>query len=238
MMLWKPFFIMLFAFVASTRHTYKPAPSLVIPSLSEHLSPSAAFSTQPIRSQRSTSSPIKKSRRSLRARTPNFQKFEEQSFRRKKFRMKILVRLLWKTDNTYLIFVISFTQAGFFNPKFLHPKTMQNTQKLQQIPPKSVKYAVLCVQSGKFYTGQNFFTRALPVVPATNMRYAYSPLQDVCSHSQYLLIGRCTSFSTTLHYIYVWIFFSSKPFKCFDKISLMCSQKSLVSWVFSFSCAE
>ena len=72
---------------------------------------------------------------------------------------------------TYLIFVISFTQAGFFNPKFLHPKTMQNTRKLQQIPPKSVKYAVLCVQSGKFYTGQIFFTRALPVVPATNMRY-------------------------------------------------------------------
>ena len=71
----------------------------------------------------------------------------------------------------YLIFVISFTQAGFFNPKFLHPKTMQNTRKLQQIPPKSVKYAVLCVQSGKFYTGQIFFTRAPPVVPATNMRY-------------------------------------------------------------------
>ena len=74
----------------------------------------------------------------------------------------------------YLIFVISFTQAGFFNPKFLHPKTMQNTQKLQHIPPKSVKYAVLCVQSGKFYTGQIFFTRALPVVPATNMRYAHT----------------------------------------------------------------
>jgi len=71
----------------------------------------------------------------------------------------------------YLIFVISFTQAGFLNPKFLHPKTTQNTQKLQQIPQKSVQYAVLRVQSGKFYTGQNFFTRAPPVVPATNMRY-------------------------------------------------------------------
>ena len=31
---------------------------------------------------------------------------------------------------TYLIFVISFTQAGFLNPKFLHPKSTQNTQKL------------------------------------------------------------------------------------------------------------
>ena len=59
----------------------------------------------------------------------------------------------------YLIFVISFTQAGFLNPKFVHPKTMQNTQKLQQIPPKSVKYAVFRVQSGKFYTGQNFLHR-------------------------------------------------------------------------------
>ena len=48
---------------------------------------------------------------------------------------------------------------------------MQNTHKLQQIPQKDVKYAVICVQSGKFYTGQNFFTRAPPVVPVTNMRY-------------------------------------------------------------------
>ena len=72
----------------------------------------------------------------------------------------------------YLIFVISFTQAGFLNSKVLHPKTTQNTHKLQQIPQKDVKYAVICVQSGKFYTGENFFTRAPPVVPVTNMRYA------------------------------------------------------------------
>ena len=71
----------------------------------------------------------------------------------------------------YLIFVISFTQAGFLNSKVLHPKTTQNTHKLQQIPQKDVKYAVICVQSGKIYTGQNFFTRAPPVVPVTNMRY-------------------------------------------------------------------
>ena len=48
---------------------------------------------------------------------------------------------------------------------------MKNTQKLQQIAPKSVKYAVVSVQSGTFYTGQNFFTQALPVVPVTNIRY-------------------------------------------------------------------
>ena len=47
---------------------------------------------------------------------------------------------------------------------------MKNTQKLQQIAPKSVKYAVVSVQSGTFYTGQNLFTQALPVVPVTNMR--------------------------------------------------------------------
>ena len=80
-------------------------------------------------------------------------------------------------DKSYLIFVISFTQAGFFSPKFLHPKTMQNTQILQQIPPKGLKYAVLRVQFGKIYTGQNFFTRAPPVVPVTNMRYATIPIQ-------------------------------------------------------------
>lgn len=74
----------------------------------------------------------------------------------------------------YLIFVIYFTQAGFLNFKVLHPKTTQNTHRLQQIPQKDVKYAVICVQSGKFYTGQNFFTRAPPVVPVTNMRYGQS----------------------------------------------------------------
>ena len=71
----------------------------------------------------------------------------------------------------YLILVISFTLAGFLNPNILHPKITKNTQKLQQIAPKSVKYAVFCVQSGKFYTGQNFFTQALPVVHVTIMRY-------------------------------------------------------------------
>ena len=75
----------------------------------------------------------------------------------------------------YLIFVISFTQAGFLNSKVLHPKTTQNTDKLRQIPQKDVKYAVICVQSGKFYTGQNFFTRAPLVVPVTNMRYGIAP---------------------------------------------------------------
>ena len=42
----------------------------------------------------------------------------------------------------YLIFVISFTPAIFFNPIILHPKITKNTQNLQQIAPKSVKYAL------------------------------------------------------------------------------------------------
>ena len=75
---------------------------------------------------------------------------------------------------TYLIFVLSFTPAKFLSPKILHPKTMQNAYKLQQIPPKGVKYAVLCILSRKFYTGENFYTRAPPVVvTVTNMRYGH-----------------------------------------------------------------
>ena len=53
----------------------------------------------------------------------------------------------------YLIFVISFTLAGFLNPNILHPKITKNTQKLQQIAPKSAKNAFFYVQSGKFHTG-------------------------------------------------------------------------------------
>ena len=56
---------------------------------------------------------------------------------------------------------------------------MKNTQKLQPVVPKSVKYAFFGIQSGKFYTGQNFFTQAPPVVPVTNMRYAPSRPEDL-----------------------------------------------------------
>ena len=54
--------------------------------------------------------------------------------------------------SAYLILVISFTPAGFLNPYILHPEITKNTQKLQQIAPKSVKYVVFRVQSGNFYT--------------------------------------------------------------------------------------
>ena len=84
---------------------------------------------------------------------------------------------------SYLIFVISFTLAGFLNTNILHPKITKSTKKLQQIAPKSVKYAVFRVQSGKFYTGQNLFTQAPPVVPVTNMRHANNPINILKSES-------------------------------------------------------
>ena len=56
--------------------------------------------------------------------------------------------------------------GSIFKYKILHPKIHKNTQKI-------VNYVVFCVQSGKFYTWQNYFTRALPVVPVTNIRYAF-----------------------------------------------------------------
>ena len=71
----------------------------------------------------------------------------------------------------YLILVISFTLAEFLNPNILHPKITKNTKKLHEIAPKSVTYAVFRFESVSFYTGQNFFTQAPPVVPVTNMRY-------------------------------------------------------------------
>ena len=76
---------------------------------------------------------------------------------------------------SYLIFVIYFTRAGFFSPKFVHPKTMKYTQKLQQIPPKREKHAVYLRLIWKNLHLTYFFTRAPPVVPVTNMRYDVHP---------------------------------------------------------------
>ena len=93
---------MLFAFVASTPHIYKAPRSLVVPSLTEHLFPfsstsSTFHSTQPFLSPRSTFNPIQKTRRSLTARRSNLPNLRTQSYRMKKFRMKLeLIRLLWK----------------------------------------------------------------------------------------------------------------------------------------------
>ena len=60
---------------------------------------------------------------------------------------KDMLAIFFLENCSYLIFVISFTQAGFSNTKF-SPK---NTRKM---------IVVFRVQSGKFYTWQNYFTRA------------------------------------------------------------------------------
>ena len=57
----------------------------------------------------------------------------------------------------YLILVISFTLAGFLNPNILHPKITKNTQKLQQIVPKSVKYAFFLRSILKILHRTDFF---------------------------------------------------------------------------------
>ena len=53
-----------------------------------------------------------------------------------------------RTEQTYPIFVISFTQAGFSMTKFY----TQKYTKIHKNTPKTVKYIVFRVQSGKFYT--------------------------------------------------------------------------------------
>ena len=62
----------------------------------------------------------------------------------------------------YLIFVISFTLAGFFNPNILHPKITKNTQKLKQIDPKSVKYAIFFF----WFLCPGDYPTPLPIPPA------------------------------------------------------------------------
>ena len=45
----------------------------------------------------------------------------------------------------YLIFVISFTHAGFFNPKYLHQKTTKNTKTTKQNTPQKIEiFICLC----------------------------------------------------------------------------------------------
>ena len=67
------------------------------------------------------------------------------------------VNPIWILLDPYLIFVISFTLAGFLNPNILHPKITKNTQKLQQIVPKSVKYAFFLRSILKILHRTDFF---------------------------------------------------------------------------------
>ena len=76
------------------------------------------------------------------------------------------------TSCSYLIFVISFTQATFFNSKFYTRKLTKNTPKTLKNFPEKSNICSFCIQSGKCYTWQNIFTRAPPMVPVTIIRYA------------------------------------------------------------------
>ena len=67
--------------------------------------------------------------------------------------------------NAYLIFVISFTQAALSISKFYTQKFTKNTPKHWKMSLKSKIYAVLVFNRIKFYTWQNIFTRAPPMVP-------------------------------------------------------------------------
>ena len=69
---------------------------------------------------------------------------------------EISVTSIWALPirgGAYLIFVISFTQAGFFNPKFYTQKMIKNTKN---VPEKSILYAVFAFNL-KFFTPDRIF---------------------------------------------------------------------------------
>ena len=67
--------------------------------------------------------------------------------------------------------ICHFFYTGFPNPKFYTQKNTKTTPKHAKKSLKVLNICSFCVQSGKFYTWQNIFTRAPPVVPVTNIRY-------------------------------------------------------------------
>ena len=84
---------------------------------------------------------------------------------------KNVYKEFYKTLPTYLIFVISFTQAGFSKTKFYTQKKRLKAPKTLKMSLKKSNICIFFTQSGKNYTWQKFFTQAPPVVPLTNMRY-------------------------------------------------------------------
>ena len=77
---------------------------------------------------------------------------------------KIFKMLFLSLEQTYLIFVIFFTQSKFLENQ-IYTKKCVNYDKLHS------KMPIFCVKSEKIYTGQKKFTRVPPVAPVTNMRY-------------------------------------------------------------------
>ena len=100
-------------------------------------------------------------------------------------RWEITTVMSWNYFNPpppYLLFVILFTQAKFLENK-IYTKKRQFLPILRQFLPiyteicteKRQFLPIFRVKSVKIYTGQKKFTRAPPVAPVTNMRYALTP---------------------------------------------------------------
>ena len=79
---------------------------------------------------------------------------------------------------TYLIFVIFFTRAKFLENKIYTEKTRKLRQNIQKIANFMRYYGKIHNKLPIFrvksviYTGQKKFTRAPPMAPVTNMKYA------------------------------------------------------------------
>ena len=77
---------------------------------------------------------------------PNFLYFDE------KYSVVTIYSLFERHSHMYLIFVISFTQAGFSKNKFYtHTKTTKDTKNTKNVSEK-VKCMQFFTQSGKIYT--------------------------------------------------------------------------------------
>ena len=65
-----------------------------------------------------------------------------------------------------------FYIGRIFESQYFTLKITKTPKNYKKIAPKKCQICGFRIQSGKFYTGQIFFTQAPPVVPVTNMRYA------------------------------------------------------------------
>ena len=82
-------------------------------------------------------------------------------------------------SRSYLIFVIFFKQSKFLENKIYTKKRVNYDKLHSKLPILRVNYdklhsklPIFCIKSVKIYTGPKKFTRAPPVAPVTNMRYA------------------------------------------------------------------
>ena len=83
------------------------------------------------------------------------------------FIQKLIKMILGKKDrkdckctvHSYLIFVISFTLAGFSKKQILYTKKRLKAPKTLKMSLKKSNICIFFTKSGKIYTWQNFFTQ-------------------------------------------------------------------------------